>query len=206
MRNHALYIGAGKDILPFIHCKWIDIFECIDSQPESEFGISKSGRITKYGYDAFSRPNFIPELDKCYENIGFLLTKIESKNIRKYVNNGQIIVYHVNTSIPDHYYRLKNTFINTNTIIVSGHDPDSIFLKYTTQRLIFIGIEGTYFDKDEIEENPNSIINRLHRGEIQFFFKKYIFIHKNGCKKEFSLWEDFVNYYNLITIESKIDF
>ena len=46
-----------------------------------------------------------------------------------------------------------------NTIIVSGHDPDSIFLKYTTQRLIFIGIEGTYFDKDEIEENPNSIIN-----------------------------------------------
>ena len=42
MRTHALYIGAGKDTLPFIYCKWIDTFECIDSQPESEFGILKS--------------------------------------------------------------------------------------------------------------------------------------------------------------------
>ena len=69
MRTHALYIGAGKDTLPFIYCKWIDTFECIDSQPESEFGILKSGRITKYGYDVFSRPNFIPELEKSKEDI-----------------------------------------------------------------------------------------------------------------------------------------
>ena len=206
MRNRALYIGAGKDIIPFIYCDWIDTFECIDSQPESKFGVLKSVRITKYGYDVFSRPNFIPELDKSYEDIGFLLTKIEKQNIRKYVKNGKTIIYHVNTSIPDHYYRVENTFINANTLIVSGHDPDGIFLKYTIHRLDFIGIEGTFFDKDEREENPNSIITRLHRGDIQFFFKKYIFIHKNGDKKEFSLWEDFMKYYYSITFELQIEF
>ena len=101
---------------------------------------------------------------------------------------------------------MENTFIKTNTLIVSGHDPDSIFLKYTTQRLEFIGIEGTFFDKEEREENPNSIISRLHRGEIQFFFKRYIFIHKNGDKKEFPLWDDFIDYYNSITFEPQIEF
>ena len=206
MRTRALYIGAGKDTLPFIYCKWIDTFECIDSQPESEFGILKSGRITEYGYDAFSRPNFISELNESYKEVGFLLTKIEKHNIRKYVKNGQSVIYHVNTSIPDHYYRLENTFIKSNTLIVSGHDPDSIFLKYTTQRLDFIGIEGTFFDKDEREENPNSIISRLHRGDIQFFFKRYIFIHKNGHKKEFPLWDDFIDYYTSITFEPQIEF
>jgi len=206
MRTHALYIGAGKDTVPFIHCKWIDTFECIDSQPESEFGILKSGRITNYGYDAFSRPNFIPELDKSYEDIGFLLTKIEKYDVRKYSNNGQNIIYHINTCVPDHYFKLENAFIKSNALIVSGHDPDSIFLKYTTQRLEFIGIEGTSFDKEEKEENPNSILSRLHRGDIQFFFKNYIFIHKNGNKKEFLFWEDFIKYYYSITFEPQIEF
>ena len=68
MRTHALYIGAGKDTVPFIHCKWIDTFECIDSQPE-RFGMLKSGRITNYGYDAFLV--ILPELDKSYEDIGY---------------------------------------------------------------------------------------------------------------------------------------
>lgn len=206
MRTYALYIGAGIDTLPLQYCDWIETFFCIDSQPESEFGVLKSGRITENGYDAFSRPNFIKELNESYQEVGFLLTKIEKQNIRKYVKNGQSVIYHVNTSIPDHYSRLENTFINTNALIISGHDPDSIFLKYTTQRLDFIGIEGTFFDKDEREENPNSIITRLHRGDIQFFFKKYIFIHKNGDKKEFSLWEDFMKYYYSITFESQIEF
>jgi len=206
MRTHALYIGAGTDTIPLQYCDWIETFECIDSQPESEFGVLKSGRITEYGYDGFTRPYFISELNESYKEVGFLLTKIEKQNIRKYVNNGQSVIYHVNTSIPDHYYRLENTFIKTNSLIVSGHDPDSIFLKYTTQRLEFIGIEGTFFDKEEREENPNSIISRLHRGDIQFFFKRYIFIHKNGDKKEFPLWDDFIDYYNSITFEPQIEF
>ena len=50
MRTHALYIGAGKDTIPLQYCHWIETFECIDSQPESEFGVLKSGKITEYGY------------------------------------------------------------------------------------------------------------------------------------------------------------
>jgi hypothetical protein len=197
MNGYALYIGAGTDTLPFIHCNWINNYICIDSQPYSEYGTLQSGTLDAHGNDTYSRPEFLDDLDVAYEKIGFRMKKSESnpRNMRWYSNFQTNIFYYVNTAIPNHHYLFKHAFKDINALVVSGHDPDSILLDYTSKRLDFIGIEGTCYDAEENPDNPNSILSRLHRGDIQCHFSKYYFIHKDGTKKMFRLWDDFMFYY-----------
>ena len=154
-----------------------------------------SGRICKGGYDGFSRPNFIKELEEEYLKNNFILTGNNIHDQRFYTNNkNQIVCYYVNTAIPDHHFKFRDVCKEIDTLVVSGHDPDSIFLDYVTNRLDFIGFEGTYYGDQEID-NHNSIISRLHRNEINQYFKSYIYFH-NDCKKiTFSFWEYFMDYY-----------
>ena len=206
MNKNALYIGAGKDTLPFTHCNWIHHYICIDSQPYSEYGILQSGRINKNGHDTFFRPQFLDELDQAYGRIGYYKKKSDNpiRNMRWYSNMKNHIFYYFNTAIPHHYFMFKTAFKDVDTIIVSGHDPDSIVLKFIAKRLDFIGFEGTSYDPQENPENENSILSRLHRGDIQCFFNKYFFIHKDGTKKMFRLWEDFMNYYDEFSYHHEI--
>ena len=195
MVSKALYIGAGIDTRPFQLCDWITKFYCVDGQPHSEFGTLLSGRICKGGYDGFSRPNFIKELEEEYLKNDFILTGNNIHDQRFYTNNkNQIVCYYVNTAIPDHHFKFRDVCKEIDTLVVSGHDPDSIFLDYVTNRLDFIGFEGTYYGDQEIE-NHNSIISRLHRNEINQYFKSYIYFHNDGKKITFSFWEDFMDYY-----------
>ena len=69
-----------------------------------------------------------------------------------------------------------------------------IFLKYTTKRLSFIGVEGTSFDKIE-NDSTNTLVQCLHNGKYCFFFYNYFFLHKDGTFREFLFWDDFMNYY-----------
>lgn len=194
MKTHALYIGAGTDTIPMEHCDWIDKFTCIDSQPYSEYGVRQSGNINKYGHDGFYRDTFIDELDTCYQQIGYVISNMRSGNLRCYSKDNKYIFYYINTSIPDHHKRVQLPIAEVDSIIVSGFDPDCIFLKYTTKRLTFIGVEGTSFDKNE-EKSSNELIQRLHEGTVCFFFRNYIFLHKDGSTKEFKFWDDFIQYY-----------
>lgn len=201
--NHAVYIGAGTDVFPLTHCHWIQSLVCIDSQPYSKYGVKQSGILCD-GVDRFSRPGFEDVLDHVYYDVGFLLTAKGTDNKRHYTCNGRRIEYHVNTSIPDHHFAVKEVFQNMDTLIVSGHDPDCIFLKYTTKRLIFIGMEGNSFEPDETKHS-NTVIQKLHHGAIQYFFKAYWFVTKEGEIHEFSLWEDFVRFTSKSTHLDSLD-
>tara|TARA_B100000902_G_scaffold390320_1_gene439056 strand:- start:1234 stop:1833 length:600 start_codon:yes stop_codon:yes gene_type:complete len=195
MVSKALYIGAGIDTRPFQLCDWATKFYCVDSQPYSEFGTLLSGNIYKDGYDGYARPNFIKELEEEYIKKDFVLTGCNINEQRFYTNKkNQIVCYYVNTAIPDHHFRLRDVCKEIDTLIVAGHEPDSIFLNYVKNRLDFIGFEGTYYGNQEID-NHNGIIARLHRNEVNHYFKSYIYFHNNGKKLTFSLWEDFMDYY-----------
>ena len=193
MQHHALYIGAGSDTIPLVHCPWIQRFTCIDSQPYSEYGILQSGRIDAYGNDEYARPDFLKDLDHAYIQEGFRLTGMGRDTMRCYSNQKKYVFYYYNTSIPDHHSRMKLAFKDIDTIIVSGHDPDCIFLNYTTKRLMFIGVEGTSFDA---HEGSNGLITSFHKGKNQFFFRSYLFLHQNGETKEIPFWDEFLNYYD----------
>jgi hypothetical protein len=195
MVNKALYIGAGIDKIPFKFCDWITKFYCVDSQPYSEFGTLLSDTICENGHNGFSRPNFIKELEDEYLTNNFILTGDKTNDIKFYTNcRDQIICYYTNTAIPDHHFKLREVCKEINALIVAGHDPDSILLNYVTHRLDYIGIEGTYYG-DQEADNHNGIIARLHREEINHYFKSFIYFHNDGRKLTFSLWEDFMNYY-----------
>ena len=193
MQHHALYIGAGSDTIPLVHCHWIQRFTCIDSQPYSEYGILQSGRIDAYGNDEYARPDFLQDLDHAYIQAGFHLTGMGRDTMRCYSNQNKHVFYYYNTSIPDHHSIMKLAFKDIDTIVVSGHDPDCIFLNYTTKRLMFIGVEGTSFDA---HEGSNGLITSFHKGKNQFFFRSYLFLHQNGETKEFPFWDEFLNYYD----------
>ena len=138
---------------------------------------------------------FIKELEEEYLKNDFILTGNNKHDQRFYTNSkNQIVCYYVNTAIPDHHFKLRDVCKEIDTLVVAGHDPDSIFLNYVTKRLDFIGLEGTYYGDQEIE-NHNSIISRLHRNEINQYFKSYIYFHNDGKKITFSFWEDFMDYY-----------
>ena len=199
-KRSALYIGAGTDTMPMIHCKWIHDFICVDSQPDSMFGIQKSGRLTAEGRDTFYCPEFMGQLETVYNQLGLRETKHPSKpNVKVYANHLKRIIYYPNTAIPDHHFFLKDAIRKVDTLIVAGFDPDSIILNYVTKRLDFIGMEGTNYDAEENPSNQNSILQRLHNGSIQCYFKKYMYIKRNGEKSMFKLWDDFMRYYEDVT-------
>ena len=193
----AVYIGAGTDTLPikFLNNK---TFYYFDSQPFSEIGIKQYGEIMSNGFDKFSRPNFIPELDATMnrDNIK-LINKFD--NTRIYSNGNKTVHYHTNIAIPDHYDKIKHIIYGFDTLIVAGHDPHSIFLDATNEKIHFIGFEDTVYhneNDDDGPKEPNSIINRLHTGEITHKFNKYTFYYNNGTnRRSFNTWKSFYEFY-----------
>ena len=73
----------------------------------------------------------------------------------------------------------------------AGDDPDSKPLDYIKKKIHFIGCEDTSFYRENIPENSNSIIHRLHLKEIQHKFSLYTFLQNNGNMTTFNTWEEF---------------
>ena len=103
----AVYIGAGIDIRPIKFLKHIKLFYYIDGLPFSNFGILQSNIIMKNGMDGYSNPRFISELDKNMTSINMKLINILD-NIRIYSDGDQTVYYYTNTSIPEHYKKIKD--------------------------------------------------------------------------------------------------
>jgi hypothetical protein len=84
---NAVYIGAGTDIRPIQFLKYIKTFYYIDGQPFSEFGTIQAqewedGQWTGNFTNGFSRPKFIPELDKNMTSINMeLINTIDNRRI-----------------------------------------------------------------------------------------------------------------------------
>ncbi len=189
----AIYIGAGADLEPVHRLENIAEFIHIDGQPNSEFGTKTYGDIMSNGCDGFSRPRFIPDLERNMEKIGMVLRSVE-KNLRIYSNRRQEVKYYTNTAIPEHYGILREILSDADTLIISRHDPDSIFLDGMKNKLHFIGFSTTYFGPDEID-NPNSITARLNRGEIRDKFSSFTYVWGGGMQT-LDAWEDFLKISN----------
>ena len=196
---NAVYIGAGIDLCPVNYLKYIKNFNYLDSQPNSEFGMQqalewKKGEWTGKFTDGYFRPNFIKNLDSEMNKNNFYLTNVND-NLRVYSNKEQTINYYTNISIPELYKKINKNIENFDTLIVAGHDPDSIILDATNNKIHFIGLEGTCFSPDgDPPDNPNSIITRLHNEEITNQFNKYTYIY-DGTNKSFDTWKLFYDFY-----------
>ena len=191
----AVYIGAGCDIRPVRLFRGIKNFYFFDGQPYSEFGTKQCGTIMKDGSDGYSRPNFISNLDESMSNNNMKLVNVFN-HIRVYSNGEQRVYYHTNTAIPEHYERIKNTIRNFDTLIVAGHDPDSIFLDATRKKINFIGCEGTVFQNeyDNLPDNGHSIIYRMHNDNIRTKFNSFTYMKNDGRKFNFDSWNDYYLY------------
>lgn len=189
----AVYIGAGTDTRPIENFKDIKLFYYIDGQPNSEFGTLQSGIIRNDGSDGFYRPKFISKLDDNMKSIGLKLINIYG-NLRIYSNNDQMVYYYTNTAIPDHYKYLKDKINNFDTLIVAGHDPDSIFLNTTSKNMHFIGCQGTSYFNGEYE-NENSVVYKMHNSDLKSKFNKFTFLSNCNRINNFDTWNSFYNFY-----------
>ena len=68
--------------------------------------------------DGFSRPRFLPKLEKKMEKYKMKLVSIDG-NERIYKNDTQTIRYLINTSIPEHYEYIKSKDPYFDTIIIN---------------------------------------------------------------------------------------
>ena len=137
------------------------------------------------GSDGFSRPNFIPKLNHNMKKVGFKLINIYG-NLRIYSNNDQIVYYYTNTSIPEYYEYLKDKVNDFDTLIVIGHDPDSIFLN-TTKNIHFIGNHETCYFNTEFE-SENSVIYKMHNSNLNKRFNKFSYLSKCNRIYNFNEW------------------
>jgi hypothetical protein len=192
----AIYIGAGIDTRPIEYFKEIKLFYYFDSKPYSEFGIKQSSITNEDGINGFSRPNFIPSLDENMKKIDMLLVNVYD-NLRIYSDNNQMVYYYTNTAIPENYNIIKEKIKNANTLIVAGHDPDSIFLEDISNKMHFIGIYGTFYgeDKNYPVENTNSILYRINNDNIRTKFNKFSFLSSNNKINQFNTWDKFISFY-----------
>ena len=192
---NALYIGAGIDVKPIKYFDKIKTFNYIDSQPYSEFGLIEC--IDENGINLYSRPNFIDNFNSEISKIRFsFINTINNKII--YSNRRQVVNYYINIAIPELYNDVKTNIKNFDTLIVAGHDPDSIILNATNNKIHFIGFEDTYYGKEDIPENPNSIVNRLNNNQINDRFNKYSFVSNNNTITVFDNWLSFRKYSDCI--------
>ena len=189
----AVYIGAGIDLRPLTVLTNIKEFYYLDGQPNSEFGTLKS--IRPNGTNGFSRPNFIPMLDEEMKKNKMNLINIDN-NLRVYSNGKQKVKYYTNTAIPGHYDIIKEDIKNFTTLIVAGHDPDSIILESSHNKINFVGFENTsyYNESNSYIENYNSVIHRLHNGNIENKFNQFSY-YKQGKMLYFNSWKDFYEEY-----------
>ena len=196
----AAYFGAGTDIRPVKFCN-IKTFHYVDSQPYSEFGILQA-KDWKNGYwtggftDGFSRPHFIPQLDKHMEQIDMKLTNV-SGDVRTYTDGNKTVIYHTNVAIPEHCNKIRKSIENCDTIIVAGHDPHSKVLECFKKKLNFIGCETTVFtpyDPEFMEEEKYALTTQLHENTINNKFKSFFYLSNEGKIKKFNTWKKFVKY------------
>ena len=205
----ALYVGAGTDSYPVYDLPHIKTFYYLDSQPKSEYGIQNYVLVEnkkKFGI----RPYFIKKLDIEMEKLDMRLISIDS-NLRVYSNETQNIYYYTNIAIPELYNEIKKPIENFNTLIIAGYDPDSIILDATNKKIHLILYQDTCYCENE--ENPNSIISRLYRYEINDRFYKYTLIRQEGGIYEttgeqisFDTWDEFYEFhYNLYDEDNNSD-
>jgi len=184
----ALFIGANYNIIPIICLQnFIKEFYFINSKP-----FSKKGKKKLYlnGTNLFQDDDFVINIIKSYKNINLNL-KIRRNNFLKFANKMIKIKFHINTSIPEDISKIRYILNKINYLIVYNHDPDSSFLDYINNDLIFVGFYGFCYCQNYLC-NKNSIINRLYFDkQFRKKFKLFIYFDNNHVQRNYSNWESF---------------
>ena len=127
------------------------------------------------------------------KNAGLKLINVYG-NLRIYSNSNQMVYYYTNTSIPEHYEYLKDKINDFDTLIVMGHDPDSIFLNATSKDIHFIGNHITCYSHDEFE-SENSVVYKLHNSDLSKRFNKFSYLSKCNRIYNFDKWNKFLSFH-----------
>lgn len=208
MWSKILYIGAG------LHTEVINDFTetkefiFIDSQPRTEFGC-------EYYYKSFYRDIFNSLLNKL-NSVNFILinkikltNKFEKYNVPNlestkliFTNNSSNINYYISTSLPYDYdnYVLHNDIKNCDTLLISGHYPNIIFLNHIQKPFNLILYSDTYYPRNindlDINNEENLIISYILKNPNQI--KSYTLVDYNtGNKYSYNTYDDFYFNYKL---------
>ena len=164
-RMVAVYVGCGHDTRPIMQFPQVRKFHYIDScSSESEIG----------------------RVDVAMSSTGLNLVSTHG-DIRMYKNETQTVVFHTNTSLPEHLERIKPHIQGFDTLIVSGHNTNYSVLEATARLVTWIGLPATNH-----VPHSDGIINRLHRDEcLQKKFISFIVLWRNGVKQNFPTWREY---------------
>lgn len=162
MFGKILYIGAGLDLSPIKILQDTKQFVFVDSRPRNEYGY-------EYYYRPFLRSNFVNNLiDTVQEKYNMkliskevLTNKYEEINVddldstllhfsdkERVVRSAVSLRYYISTGIPNDLYENKSLIDDIedcDTVYVSGHDPNSMFITYMSKKFHFIGGSNTWF-------------------------------------------------------------
>lgn len=202
--SKILYIGAGVHTEIVKHFPNVNNFVLVDSKPRTEFGY-------EYYYRPFYRPDFIYDLIskleyyKLNENIK-LSNKYEEID-RDYLDSSLLsfrkddidLKYFISTGIPCDLYneRFENELRDCDTLLISGHNPNSIILDYIKKPFYFIGYSSTYFPKNlesyEEDEYNSAIKYILQNPEM---VKSYTYVdYDTGNKKTVYSYDEFYSQF-----------
>jgi hypothetical protein len=178
MYKKILYIGAGLHTQIINDFKLTKRFVLIDSRPRNEYGF-------EYYYRPYYRRGFVLDLSTCMKSIGFnIISKTALTNNYEEINMKHLdstllhfstgvgrnlrsernVNYYISTSCPASFYdnyTLLEDMKDCDTVVVSGHDPNSCFVNYINKPFHFVGYSETYFPKNleeykKEEENYNN--------------------------------------------------
>jgi hypothetical protein len=188
----AVYIGAGRDVLPYKYLDYINEFISIDCEPKYLCGIES--KKSKYKYHSDWLEKLIFEMNE----IGY---SIETEDINLIIfknNKNQIVNYYYNIIFPD---KINNSIIeklvDVNAIIVIGHWPHKMILELIKTDII--DLYGNMQTVYRIDEDINEIDTVFNKTVFNNHFRKrvrnwYILDEINNRKVyyKYNNYEDFL--------------
>ena len=204
-----LYIGSWNDFEITNYYPEVKKFVFIDGQPRTEY-TPENGK-EKYEPDMY-RSRFIEQIMKSSEENGFTRTStkiVDHKYMDKIMNleekrmnklphlnpekwifenelTGQIIYYHISTSVPVNVgEELENDIQTCDKLFISGYNPSAFFLKSIKKPFTLIGSIDTYYELDEDDEfGEDKIFYQLEKNlEVVSMIHQYELIDKEDKQK-----------------------
>jgi hypothetical protein len=214
MFKKILYVGAGSHVDPLEHFYDTKEFIFVDSTPKNEYGYDYYTRyfyrplfltelklnLLKYNfkiYDEIKLTNLYYEINKEYlESTKLYFSDKKGLNLR----NERNLTYYISTGFPNTYYEIekhiKQDLKDVNTVLVSGHNPNSVFVKDIEKPFYFIGYSTTVFPKDYescFEDDEDSVMSYILKNPKDV--KSYVHVKHSGEKTFFNSYDAFYKFH-----------
>jgi len=168
MNKKIIYIGAGLHTSVLQDFKNTKKFIFVDARPRNEYGY-------EYYYRPFYRDSFVKDLIASMKKEGFNLisktsltdnySEINVKDLDstllhfstgagRNLRSERNVNYYISTGFPNDFYDnkvLQEDIKDCDSVLISGHDPNSCFIDIIKKPFHMIGYSRTYYPKN-IEE------------------------------------------------------